>query len=210
MKNILLLAALAVGLAACTSVEDNPSSVVDNGKWTVDPGAIDLSVQPGDNFYQYAVGSILKKNKITTTGEPDMKGYLDYVVKSIHDSRCDALDRPSLNVLTKHVSDMNATSKQAQQLLAAQCAWINAATTLEEAWQLTGQLIAEGSATPCSFSALNMNGRINFYIDVPVSAIENISSSVRPQKSSTILTSSGVYAHWLVPLAVPSTLPTGP
>ena len=59
---------LAVGtwlLTSCVDNNDHPvgpvnpdqPQVVDNGKWTIDDSYMDMSVNPGDNFFMYCNGN---------------------------------------------------------------------------------------------------------------------------------------------------------
>ncbi len=179
-KSFLLITAVAATFAACTKV-DNPGSpvtAVDDGEWTVSPNYIDESYAPGDNFYYYALGNLLKKNKIDPTDRPVCRSYMFQELGGSLNQRLATISRPSNSKLFMHVSDMDKTSEQAKNILKEMCNKLNAATTREEAWKITGELMAQGAVGLLDFAPLNYDGKVGFFLNPHSSTLVTLTASL--------------------------------
>lgn len=174
-KNYLLSAwmLLAVGTWLLTSCADNDDNsvepvnpdqpqFVDNGKWTIDDSYMDLSVNPGDNFFMYCNGNWWKNAQFDEGGY--ITSFLRTTVGQSLKSKADALDYPNLQTINDHSARIDNTKEPATALLQKGVALLEGSKTLEEAWQNTGKLMAAGYATPFKLLSFSIHGQMAVFL----------------------------------------------
>ncbi len=175
IKNTLLIACAAIGLAACSSTEDNPSviNVVDEGEMPEYDGFKDAKTVPGDDFFKYCNGGYMAKYPCGS-GTPENHMYFQEVVSPIHNSRISMLECPSIEMLKKHHADDKANQKRSMAVMQNAIEEINSAKTLEEAYEITGRLIAQGAAISISFGPVAVDGVMSYYLDFKDSSLGSL------------------------------------
>ena len=156
-KYILTIAAMAIGLAACTDSIDNYVPVVDDKAWKGDANK-DLSIKPGDDFYMYCNGGYWKN---TDLGNSFIKSAYWDPLEEHKEQRRNAMER---TYWTKAMADVAktdaATINLQKQKLQSALDRVNALTTKEEAWKLAAQLMKEGYYLPFKLHVFAANGKI--------------------------------------------------
>lgn len=161
MKKFLLFSVLLAGFAACSDDEidgDNTTpSTVDTKPWTLDVYK-DTTCLPGDNFYMYCLGDWYKNTELA--GET-YKGMMVYSAYDAMDERVADLRNTSADYATvqKDVQQIDETTDAAIAYVSAHKALIDGATTREEAWKVTAQLMKLGYTTILKPSVCSMNGK---------------------------------------------------
>jgi len=174
LKNCFLLALATVGFAACVETDNYAGiKIVDNGTVPFPSFYKDSLVSPGDNFFQYYTGGF-NDIYICPDGEALNKTYLSTVVNPIHTDRIDNLPVPSADVIARHLGYAVSGESKARAVLQQAINTLNSAKTLEEAYEITGQLMAQGAAAGVNFSVVAVDGVINHYVALTDNTLVNL------------------------------------
>ena len=140
MKKFLVSAVLLVlALAACQKVD--PVSPVDPLPFPYDTNK-DLSVQPGDDFYQYCNGAWLARTPVPATGTTGGM----YDLFPVKDERVDRLvkEDPSLKRFFQLKDEMYDHVEASQAYMAGLAAKFPVPSSREELFRTLGKMITEG------------------------------------------------------------------
>ncbi len=202
-KMWMLSAVVLAGMVSCTDSDNpvqpaqpvdptDPEAVVDKGKWTINEEYMDPSVNPGDNFYMYCNGSYWK-NTVMPAGR-DIMGFMHDDIFNANEQRINALERKSLKYLKNHAFDDDKYLKEAQALMDKHLEPLINATTLEEAWEVTGKLLSEGFCTGFTITPSGKGGKMGFMIDINDGIVENL------MKNSSLLSDMNEHPELLAAL----------
>lgn len=150
----------AVLFASCTDSDDAAgSSAVDNGTWTLDE-AKDMSVKPGDDFFAYCNGTWIAN----TAYDPNDDDIVGFFYTQLAKNKTPLLT-PDVMVTSNKLRDdaMEAAGKNVEKtdaMLQLAIDALNAATTREELWKTTAQLMKQGYQQPFMVIALPKTGRV--------------------------------------------------
>lgn len=158
LKYFVLLGSLVLGLTSCSDDNDDSLPVVDNKEWKADANK-DTSVRPGDDFYMYCNGGYWN-NTTVDEAHPFKKLFLDELINEMR-KREEALTLPSKAKMLADADRTDAAAIAAQKAkLQRAIERVNAITTKEEAWKLTGQLLKEGYFTPLDLAVFSSGGKM--------------------------------------------------
>ena len=104
----------------------------------------DLSVNPGDSFYDYCNGSWLKKNPIPDDFTKNLGGI--YATKGAMEERVQELTKsvPDISRFYTLMDHMHDYSKESNDYIIAQMAKYKKPTTKEEAYRTLGKMFMDG------------------------------------------------------------------
>lgn len=104
----------------------------------------DLSVNPGDSFYDYCNGSWLKKNPIPDDFTKNLGGI--YATKGAMEERVQELTKsvPDISRFYTLMDHMHDYSKESRDYITAQMAKYKKPTTKEEAYRTLGKMFMDG------------------------------------------------------------------
>ena len=178
IKSWMLAAILSCGLVMTSCVDDtatpdNPvpapeqPSAKDPGKWWIDENNMDKSVNPGDNFYMYCIGSWWKNTTI-----PEVENYVDVFsdMTSAFRKRIESITDPNFQTFVSHLKWADDGSEAAiagQKLyddVLAQSG-LNEATTQEDVLRAFGRMAMMGINPPVWLEPFFIEGKVCFYAD---------------------------------------------
>lgn len=176
MKTFLLKTQLAATLvavcamfASCVDVTDNPAnpttpdapSTIDTKKWTINDAYMDLSVNPGDNFFRYCNGAWLDNN--LPVEQNDIRGFWENDCPNL-DAVLYNSDMPALKKIENDLVQVEVTSEQAAELLLQASNKLMSCTTEEEMWTVMASLAKQGFSTPIEFDMFAVGGKMKYII----------------------------------------------
>ena len=160
----LCCAMTTVLFTACSDHTDNPVSVADDKEFKIDDSMKDKSVRPGDDFYMYCNGGYWN-NTTVDEAHPFKKLFLDELIGEMG-KREEALTLPSKVKMLADAGRTDAATIAAQKAkLQSAIDRVNAITTKEEAWKLTGQLIREGYSAPLELTVFSSGGKMGVMLN---------------------------------------------
>ena len=167
MLTAILTISSAMLFSGCIDNNDNPAgpdlpSVVDKGKWTIDDSYMDTSVKPGDNFFMYCNGTWWKNT--TVSSEEKILGFFRTTMEKSVTDKVRSIAYPNLVTLIGHAERLDQTAESAAAVLQEGVELLESSQTLEEAWHNTGELMAQGYATPFKFVPFSINGHMALMI----------------------------------------------
>ena len=146
MKHLMIFAA---GIIICSTMvltscsDDNPVVVTDDKPWTISTDDIDSNVRPGDDFFMYCNGGYWK----STTVREDTAMIVSFLRTDVLNdlrNKLAGLSLPSLEILKSHKAQPRPTKEEMEAYVTQKLQPLKEASTLEDAWRTTGQLVAEG------------------------------------------------------------------
>jgi putative endopeptidase len=157
-KKKLLLYAVSLFLIGLTSCHDNDiASTVDPKTWNSNKD-VDESVQPGDDFYNYAVGSWLKANPLKD--EEPSNGTNDELTALDNTRYNNLMSNPSDNFLVninKSITNTDLTEKNSLDEVKEDLALIQNANTEQDVYINMGKLLKKGYKPVFSVSIVPNN-----------------------------------------------------
>ena len=161
----MLLVPMALGIASCTDMTDNPvdNLVTDDKTWTIGDDMMDTSVLPGDNFFMHCNGTWWKNTELT---DAPIVGYFRSVVVGKAAEMVSSLTYPTQTKLEEDLNNLDGTTEAAQEALARALELIEGAKTQEQMWEVLGQLMKEGYSTPFELLPFSVNGKMAMCINI--------------------------------------------
>jgi hypothetical protein len=186
INKLALAAILSSGLLMTSCIDeqfDNPvtepeqASAEDPGRWWIDESYMDKSVNPGDNFYMYCIGTWWKNTPLT-----EGKSKIDYFtnVKPTFKERVNSLTDANYQ---KFLSDLKWAEEGSEAAIAGQRLYddvlaksgLEAATTKEEVLRALGRMSAMGVSPAAWIEPFYKDGKVCLYAkyDSPVKIIDS-------------------------------------
>ncbi len=175
--NLLLMAAICLPLFVSCNFEW-PESAKDPLPFTLDENK-DLTVNPGDDFFQYCNGSWLAKTPVPETGGVGGLLKMEPIMAQKTQSVVDA--NPSLKRYFQLMDEMYSHQEAASAFVAEQYSKYTVPQTREEFFRLLGKMTAEGiSPLPLTLENDWKDGQIIGLVSVPNSTYQYSLSEVDP------------------------------
>ncbi|MBR4380532.1 MAG: hypothetical protein IKP48_04670 [Bacteroidaceae bacterium] len=157
MKQWMILAfVMTIGssmvLTSCS--DDDYVLVSDNKSWTISADDMDPNVRPGDDFFMYSNGNYWKSTSVQEDSVMIVSFFRSVVASDINKMLAD-LALPSMEVLKAHKALPKPKREEMEAFVTQRLQPLKEASTLEEAWRTTGELIAEGLTFNFSLVMLN-------------------------------------------------------
>ena len=147
MKHLMIFAAVTIicGTMALTSCSegDNALVVTDEKPWTISTDDMDPNVRPGDDFFMHCNGGYWQSTHVREDTAMIVSFLRTDVLNDLRNKLAD-LSLPSLEVLKSHEAQPRPTKEEMEAYVTQKLQPLKEASTLEEAWRTTGQLVAEG------------------------------------------------------------------
>ena len=157
MKQWIILAfVMTIGssmvLTSCS--DDDYVLVSDNKPWTISADDMDPTVRPGDDFFMYCNGNYWKSTSVQEDSVMIVSFFRSVVASDINKMLAH-LALPSMEVLKAHKALPKPKREEMEAFVTQRLQPLKEASTLEEAWRTTGELIAEGLTFNFSLVMLN-------------------------------------------------------
>lgn len=158
------------------SPDPTPSSAT--LKPTVYTSNLDTSINPGDDFFMYAIGSWWKQTEITEYDEGCVS-FLDDDAESAFSRKTDNFNNEAIKTIATHALTPFTNAEEGLKVIEQAEERVKSAQTKEGLWSLMGELATEGFQMPFKLISLSKKGKMGvvFMYDENLNVSDNITQN---------------------------------